>query len=109
MRAVTLQDVHTCALCRTNWLDTPENISGSLNDQSKLAPADCDRISVPSLEGVRQLILGSVHSNAGAVVAAKQSYGRAIKHSRNAIESYSHLRELHYTDMFLCTSCITQV
>lgn len=45
-------------------------------------PSDCDRICVPSLEGVRQLILGSVHSNSGAVVAAKQSYGRAIKHSR---------------------------
>ena len=47
--------------------------------------SDCERISVPSLEGVRQLILGSVHSNAGAVVAAKQSYGRAIKHSRHTI------------------------
>ncbi|XP_059088961.1 tetratricopeptide repeat protein 39C-like isoform X2 [Tigriopus californicus] len=40
---------------------------------------DCENIYVPALEGVRQLILGSIYSNSGLVLEAKQSYGKAIK------------------------------
>ncbi len=36
-------------------------------------------MDVPALEGVRQLILGSVFSNAGKLEASKQNYVKAIK------------------------------
>ena len=40
---------------------------------------DCEKIYVGNLEGVRQLILGSVYSNAGKLDVAKQCYIKAMK------------------------------
>lgn len=44
---------------------------------------DCEKISVPALEGVRQLILGSVHANSGHVRRARQCYESAIRRQRS--------------------------
>ncbi len=44
-----------------------------------LPPTDCERIRVPALEGVRQLILGSVYSNCGEQDKAEVAYGLAMK------------------------------
>ena len=41
--------------------------------------SDCEKIYVGNLEGVRQLILGSVYSNAGKLDVAKQCYIKAMK------------------------------
>ena len=51
-----------------------------------LLSADCEQISVPALENVRQLILGSVYSNSGRVSEAKLCYGRAIKDNKVGAE-----------------------
>ena len=50
-----------------------------LTEESFYFFSDCEKIYVPNLEGVRQLILGSVYSNAGKIEVAKQSYIKAMK------------------------------
>ena len=44
--------------------------------------SDCERISVPSLESVRQLLLGSVYANSGRVEAAKRAYRSVYRHRK---------------------------
>ena len=60
------------------------NILSSLNQWASLIPfnfifTDCEKIKVPSLESVRHLILGSVHSNSGETNKARVHYLGALR------------------------------
>lgn len=64
--------------------------------------SDCERISVPVLEGVRQLILGSVFSNSGHEVRAKDCYLKAIKHGEAGADLHAAAFAAYELGMLLC-------
>ena len=65
-------------------------------------PSDCERIYVPVLEGVRQLILGSVFSNSGHEVRAKDCYLQAIKHGEAGVDLHAAAFAAYELGMLLC-------
>ena len=65
---------------------------------------DCEKISVPNLEGVRQLILGSVYSNAGKLDVAKQSYIKAMKAGEATDDVHTSAFAAYELGMTLCRS-----
>ncbi len=64
--------------------------------------SDCERIRVPALELVRQLILGSVYANApGMSAMAQQSYRRAIDLGRKQQEAGEQVSITHISQFGL--------
>ena len=57
---------------------------------------------MPELEGVRQLILGSVFSNAGKLEAAKQNYIKAIKAGEASDDVHTSAFASYELGMTLC-------
>ena len=66
--------------------------------------SDCEKIYVPNLEGVRQLILGSVYSNAGKLEVAKQSYIKAMKAGEAIDDLHTSAFAAYELGMTLCRS-----
>ena len=64
--------------------------------------SDCEKIYVPNLEGVRQLILGSVYSNAGSLDVAKQCYIKAIKGGEATDDVHTSAFAAYELGMALC-------
>ena len=63
---------------------------------------DCEKIYVPNLEGVRQLILGSVYSNLGKLDVAKQSYIKAMKAGEATNDEHTSAFAAYELGMNLC-------
>ena len=63
---------------------------------------DCERMRVPVLEGVRQLILGSVFSNGGQEARAKICYLEAIKHGEPGHDLHVAAFAAYELGMLLC-------
>ena len=57
---------------------------------------------VPVLDGVRHLILGSVFSNTGQEVRAKDCYLKAIKHGENGPDMHTAAFAAYELGMLLC-------
>ncbi len=57
---------------------------------------------VPALEGVRQLILGSVFSNTGHEVRAKECYLQAIRHGECGSDLHTAAFAAYELGMLLC-------
>ena len=64
--------------------------------------SDCERIRVDTLEGVRQLILGSVYSDAGKLDVAKQNYIKAMKAGEAADDVHTSAFAAYELGMTLC-------
>lgn len=64
--------------------------------------SDCEKIYVPNLEGVRQLILGSVYSTAGKVEVAKQTYIKAMKAGEATDDLHTSAFAAYELGMTLC-------
>jgi len=63
---------------------------------------DCEKIYVGNLEGVRQLILGSVYSNAGKLDVAKQCYIKAMKAGEATDDTHTSAFAAYELGMSLC-------
>jgi hypothetical protein len=57
---------------------------------------------VPALEGVRQLILGSVFSNGGQEIRAKACYLEAIRHGEACSDVHAAAFAAYELGMLLC-------
>ena len=64
--------------------------------------SDCEKIYVGNLEGVRQLILGSVYSNAGKLDVAKQCYIKAMKAGEATDDTHTSAFAAYELGMTLC-------
>ena len=64
--------------------------------------SDCEKIYVGNLEGVRQLILGSVYSNAGKLDVAKQCYIKAMKAGEATDDTHTSAFAAYELGMSLC-------
>ena len=72
------------------------------NDLALFSILDCEKIYVPNLEGVRQLILGSVYSNMGNLEVAKQCYIKAIKAGEATDDVHTSAFASYELGMTLC-------
>jgi len=64
--------------------------------------SDCERISVPALESVRQLILGSVFSNTGQEARAKDCYLNAMRCGETGPDQHTAAFAAYELGMLLC-------
>ena len=79
----------------------------SLNQWVSLIPfnftfADCEKIKVPSLESVRHLILGSVHSNSGETNKARVHYLGALRDGEMLGDIHASAFASYELGMLLC-------
>ena len=82
-------------------------ISPSLNQCASLIPfdftfTDCEKIKVPSLESVRHLILGSVHSNSGETNKARVHYLGALRDGEILGDIHASAFASYELGMLLC-------
>ena len=79
----------------------------SLNQWVSLIPfnvifTDCEKIKVPSLESVRHLILGSVHSNSGETNKARVHYLGALRDGEILGDIHASAFASYELGMLLC-------
>ena len=65
---------------------------------------DCEQISVPPLESVRHLILGSVYSNSGEIAKAKMHYISALREGELQGDVHTSAFASYELGMLLCKS-----
>ena len=65
---------------------------------------DCEKISVPPLESVRHLILGSVYSNSGEIAKAKMHYISALREGELQGDVHTSAFASYELGMLLCKS-----
>ena len=64
--------------------------------------SDCEKISVPSLESVRHLILGSVYSNSGEIAQARTNYLGALREGELLGDVHTSAFASYELGMLLC-------
>ena len=69
--------------------------------------ADCERIRVPALEGVRRLILGSVCNNAGDLTSAQSNYLAAIDEGEALGDVHASAFASYELGMLVCKNAST--
>ena len=72
-----------------------------------LVLADCERIRVPALEGVRRLILGSVCNNAGDLTSAQSNYLAAIDEGEALGDVHASAFASYELGMLVCKNAST--
>ena len=72
-----------------------------------LVLADCERIRVPALEGIRRLILGSVCNNAGDLTSAQSNYLAAIDEGEALGDVHASAFASYELGMLVCKNAST--